>query len=77
MIFLVVIGGLGLSYMFYRALPLTVLSVLVMVGVIAWIAFGGHGEVSETITTAGAWITIAAFVIDVVRLVISPFRKRG
>jgi hypothetical protein len=68
---------LVLCYLFYRAFPLTVLSVVVMIAVVAWSAFGSHGTISDGTATAAAAIIIAAFVIDIVRLLIKPFRSKG
>jgi hypothetical protein len=68
---------LALCYLFYRAFPLTVLSVVAMTAVAAWSAFGDHGTISDGTATAGAVIIIAAFVIDIVRLLIRPFLQKG
>jgi len=62
---LIAIGAFGLCYIFYRIFPLTVLAIVVMTGVIGYIAFGKGQQASDTVTTTGAVLIIIAFVTDV------------
>jgi uncharacterized protein YqgC (DUF456 family) len=71
---LIAIGVFGLCYIFYKILPLTVLAIVIMVGVIAYISFGEHQQASDTVTTTGAAIIIIAFVVDVLMKFAGLFR---
>lgn len=70
------VGAFGLVYIFYKIFPLTVLVIVVMVGVLAYISFGEHQQPSHTLTNAGAAIIIIAFVVDVLMKFAGLFRRR-
>jgi len=74
---LIAIGAFGLCYIFYRLFPLTVVAVIVMGGVIGYIAFGEGQQASDTVTTTGAAIIIAAFVADILMKFSGLFRRSG
>lgn len=74
---LIAIGVFGLCYIFYRLFPFTVLAVIVMIGVLAYIAFGEGQQASDTVTTTGAAIIIAAFVADILMKFSGLFRRSG
>jgi hypothetical protein len=73
---LIAIGAFGLCYIFYKIFPLTVLAIVIMVGVIAYISFGEGQRASDTVTTAGAAIIIIAFVADVLMKFAGLFRRK-
>jgi len=68
------IGFLGLAYIFNRLFPLTCFVVITFFAWAAWVSFVQHEETGDTSAKIWAAMVILAFVLDVLRHIRNLFK---